>query len=53
MVHDIEHLQAKLDVEVFGDLGDAIVLEHGKIQAGDAGANQNVAAGIAAEIEAT
>src|ERR1700682_6131882 len=50
MIHDIEHLHAELCVEVLRDSLDAIVLEHGEVQIGYAGADNNVAASIAAQV---
>src|SRR5258708_26244238 len=50
MIHDIEHLHAELCVEVLRDFLDAIVLEHGEVQIGYSGADNNVAASIAAQI---
>src|SRR5882762_2399953 len=50
MIHDIEHLHAELCVEVLRDFLDAIVLKHGEVQIGYSGADNNVAASIAAQI---
>jgi len=52
MIENIKHFEAELDVEVLRDSTDVIILEDGEIQGRDAGAGQNVAAGIAAKIEA-
>src|SRR5258708_7432798 len=52
MIHDIEHLHAELQVEVLRDSLDAIVLEHGEVQIGYAGADNSVAASITAQIGA-
>ena len=52
MVENIEHFDAELDIEVLGDSSDAIVFEHGEVQAGDSGADQDVAPCVAAKIEA-
>src|SRR5882762_1386412 len=52
MVQDVKYLGAELHVEVLRDAPDVVVLEDGKIQVGDAGADQDVSARIAAEVEA-
>ena len=52
MIENIEHLQAELDVEVLRDSADVIIFKDGEVQAGHSGADQDIAAGIAAEIEA-
>ena len=52
MVENIEHFYAELDIEVLGDFSNAIVFENGEIQAGDSGADQDVAPRVAAKIEA-
>src|SRR6267378_4858194 len=52
MVQDVKYLGAELHVEVLRDAPDVVVLEDGKIQVGDAGANQDVSARITAEVEA-
>src|SRR6266404_3651029 len=51
MVHDVEHLDAKLHVEILRDSLNAIVLEDGEVQTGDARTDQDVAAGVASKIE--
>src|SRR6267154_6808506 len=52
MVQDVKDLGAELHVEVLRDAPNVVVLKDGKIQVGDAGANQDVSARIAAEVEA-
>ena len=52
MVQDVKYLGAELHVEVLRDAPDVVVLEDGKIQIGDARADQDVSARIAAEVEA-
>ncbi len=51
VIDDVKHLRAELHVEGLRDAPDVVVLEHREVQAGDAGANQNIAPGIASEVE--
>ena len=51
MVHDVEHLDSKLHVEILRDSLDAIVLEHGEIQTLDSWTDYDVPAGIATKVE--
>jgi hypothetical protein len=53
VVQNVEHFCAELDVEVFRDFFDVVVLKNGEVQIRNAGADKDVAARIAAEIEAT
>lgn len=48
MVHDVEHLDAELDVKTLRDARNPVVLEDGKIEAGDSRAIHDVAPGVAA-----
>ena len=52
MVENVEYFRPKLDVEVLGDAPDVIVLEDRKVQFGQARADQDVTAGIAAQVKA-
>lgn len=52
MIENIEHFQAELDVEVLRNSADMGVLKDGEVQAGHTRADQNIAAGIAAQVEA-
>ena len=52
MIKNIEHFHAELYVEILRDFPDLIILEHGKVQVCGSRPNQNIAAGISAEIEA-
>src|SRR5258707_8675571 len=52
MIHDVEHLHAELEVEIFRDALNPVVLEDGEIEAGDARAIYDVAPGIATKVEA-
>ena len=52
MIHDIEHLHAELEVEIFRDALNAVVLKDREIEAGNARAIYDVASRVAAEIEA-
>src|SRR5712691_5755538 len=51
VIENIEDFRSELNVESFGNALDVIVLEQREVQRGDAGAEQNVAAGIAAQVE--
>ena len=53
VVQNVKHFCAELDVEIFRDSSDVVVLKNGEVQIRNAWADKNVAAGIAAEIEAT
>src|SRR6202162_387175 len=52
MIQNVEHLHAKLHVEIFGDALDLVVLEDGEIQVRHSGAIEDVAARIAPQVEA-
>jgi hypothetical protein len=52
VIENVEKLGAELDVEPLRDPLDVVVLEQGKVQRGDTGTYQDVAAGITAKIEA-
>ena len=51
MIKNIEHLDPQLSIEIFGDSPDMVVFENREVQAGNAWSNQDVASGIAPEIE--
>src|SRR6266851_9406223 len=51
MIENIEHLDAELDVEVLGDSLDVVVLENREVQTRNTRADQDIAAGISAQVE--
>src|ERR1700674_348664 len=51
VIENIKHLHAQLYVEILRDPLDVVVLEHGEIQVGYPGADQDIATGIAPEVE--
>ena len=51
MIENIEHFHTELDVEVLRNSADMGVLKDGEVQAGHTRADQNIAAGIAAQVE--
>src|SRR5437868_12916689 len=53
MIENVENFRAKLNVESLGNLLDVVVLEHGEVQRSQAGTCDDIAAGIAAQIEAS
>jgi len=52
MIENVEHFHTELDVEVLRNSADMAVLKDGEVQAGHTWADQTIAAGIAAQIEA-
>src|ERR1700694_6339043 len=52
VVESIENLGSELHVKIFGDLRDVIVLEHRKIHLRYPRADEDVAPGVAAQVEA-
>ena len=50
MVENIENLRAELHVEPLRDPLDVVVLEQGEVQVRQARADQNITAGVAAEV---
>lgn len=51
MIDNVKDLRAELQVEIFGNSLDAVILEHREVQGCDARADQDVATGVAAEVE--
>src|ERR1700730_5645329 len=52
MVQEVKNLRAELHVEILGDLADVIIFEHREVHFRSARAGQDVAAGVATQIEA-
>ena len=48
---NVEDFRPELNLESFGNALDVIVLEQEEVQRSDAGTDQNVSAGIAAQVE--
>ena len=52
MIHDVEHLQPELNTEILRNSLDLVVLEYREVEIPDTGTNQNIAARVAAQVEA-
>jgi len=52
MVHDVEHLQPELHIEILRNSLNLVVLEHREVEIPDTGTRQNIAARIPAQVEA-
>src|SRR5882762_747529 len=52
MVEDVEHFSPELDIEIFRDFPDVVVLENREVETHYARADQAVAAGIAPKVKA-
>ena len=52
MIDDVEHFDPELDIEILRDSPDVIVLEHGEVETGNSGTVHDIAASIAAQVEA-
>src|SRR6202022_3952295 len=52
VVKDVENLRPELQIETLRNRSDVIILDHREIQVGESRADQNVASGVAPQIEA-
>src|SRR5579872_2748592 len=52
VIQDVKDLRPKLNVEIFGDSPNIVVLENRKIEIGQSWTNQDIASGVSAEVEA-